>query len=125
MLKRRDFINLGISMTAGYVAAKALFGEAAHAQAGAKITEKDILREGQPTNLANFCEHPEKQPNKVCPDYKSKPGNCKTCMFYNTDKSETSFNGGKYARCQLLADPKKAQYVSENAYCSTFVKKQG
>lgn len=31
--------------------------------------------------------------------------------------------GKKYARCQLLTDPKKPQFVVSEGYCATFVKK--
>ncbi len=117
-MKRREFIGLGVALSVGGIAlSKSRIAFAAG------ITEKDILKEGQPAAIANYCETPEKTAAKVCPTWKDKPGSCKTCMFYNTDKSETTFKGVKYARCQLLADPKKAQYVAEGAYCATFVKK--
>ena len=108
-MQRREFIGLGIL---------ALFG----AKVWAALTDKEILREGQPATIANYCENPDKQPNKFCPTFKDKPGYCNTCMFYNKDKSETTFKGKKYARCQLLTDPKKPQFVEAKAYCSTYVK---
>ena len=110
-MKRREFIALGIMATAGrYTFA-------------APLTEKDILREGQPATIANYCESPEKQPNKICPTWKDKKGFCDTCMFYNKDNSATTYKGKAYARCQLLADPKRPQFVAAKAYCSTFVAK--
>ena len=132
MMKRREFLNSGLSLAAGLLAARTLevgaaFGaDAAQGPGGAKIakiSDKDILKEGQPAVIANYCEHPDKQPNKYCPDWKAKPGHCNVCMFFNTDNSETTFKGGKYAHCKLLTDPKKAQFVSENGYCATFVQK--
>lgn len=121
-MKRREFLG----WSAGFFAtAPGLLrvSTAVAADASKKITEKDILKEGQPAAIAGYCEHPDKQPNKFCPDWKAKPGHCKECMFFNKDNSETTFKGGKFAHCQLLADPKKPQYVSENGYCTTFVKK--
>ena len=118
--KRREFLGLGV----GLLAVKgALNLPLAVAAQGAKVTEKSVLKEGQAAAIAGYCEHPDKQPNKFCPDWKAKPGHCKECMFYNKDNSETTFKGGKIAHCQLLADPTKAQFVSEGGYCSTFVKK--
>lgn len=122
-MKRREFIALGLAATAGTIAFGADKAKAPAAKAaGSTITEKDILRDGKPATIANFCENPDKQPNKTCPDWKTKPGHCKDCMFYNKDNSLTTFKGGKYARCQLLTDPKNAQFVGENAYCSTYTK---
>lgn len=126
-MKRREFLNLGLSMSAGLLAAKSLASAKAWGAdkkaGGAKITDKDILKQGEPAPIANYCEHAEKQPNKFCPDWKAKPGHCRDCMFFNKDNSLTTYKGAKYARCQLLADPKKAQFVSEHGYCSTYVKK--
>lgn len=124
-MKRRDFLHIGMVASASWMAVKALrvpgaFADAKKAPAG-KITEKDILREGQPTTIANYCEKPEKKPNKFCPDWKE--GHCDTCMFFNKDNSLTEFKGGKYARCQLLSDATKPQFVSDKAYCATYVKK--
>lgn len=118
-MNRRKFIAIAaISLTGSKLLAQA---PAANTAAKA-ITDKDILKEGMPTTIANYCENPEKQPNKACPTYKEKPGNCKSCMFYNKDNSAGDFKGKKYARCQLLTDPKKPQFVAENAWCATFVK---
>lgn len=114
-MKRRDFIGLGV------VAAAGVKVWAAGPAGKAKITDKDILKEGKPAAISNYCEEPDKNA-KACPMYKDKPGHCKTCMFYNKDASETDFKGKKYARCQLLADPKQPQFVSEIAYCATYVK---
>lgn len=124
-MKRREFLHLGMAGTVGLVAIRSLNPQkATAAEAGAKkITEKDILKEGQPATIANYCQHPEKQPNKFCPTWKEKPGNCETCMFFNKDNTLTTFKGGKYAHCQLLADPTKPQYVSIKGYCSTYAKK--
>jgi hypothetical protein len=90
---------------------------------GKPITEKDILKEGQPATIANYCTNPDKQPNKFCPTWKEKPGHCSDCNFFNKDNSLTTFKGGKYARCMLLTEPGKPQYVSEKAWCATYVKK--
>lgn len=118
-MNRRNFIAL----TALGLAGAKVFAQAPAAKAAAKaITDKDILKEGQPTTIANYCENPEKQPNKACPTYKEKPGLCKNCMFYNKDNSATTFKGKPFARCQLLTDPKKPQFVAEGAWCATYVK---
>jgi hypothetical protein len=118
-MNRRDFIAL----TALGLASARAFGQAPAAKpAATALTEKEILREGMPATIANYCEVPDKQPNKICPAWKEKPGRCSDCMFYNKDKSETTFKGKKYARCQLLTDPKKPQFVLDTAYCSTYVK---
>lgn len=123
-MKRREFLGLGITFSAASLLVKPLLNvPTAHAADAPKITEKDILKQGQPATIANYCENPEKQPNKFCPAWKTKPGHCKECMFFNKDNSLTTFKGHKYARCQLLSDPKKPQFVTENGYCTTFVKK--
>jgi len=119
-MKRREFLS--------YSALSAmLVGRVSWAQdkkaAGKALTEKEILRDGQPATIANYCEKPEKQPNKACPNFASNKGTCDTCVFYNKDNSETEFKGTKYARCQLLSDPKKPQFVAAKAWCATFVKK--
>lgn len=121
-MKRREFLGLGVTLTAIAATGRSLLPSIASA-ADEKITDKDILKEGEPAPVANYCVHPEKQPNKFCPDWKSKPGRCKECTFYNMDNSQTTYKGGKYAHCQLLTDPKKPRFVSEGAYCATFVKK--
>jgi len=123
-MKRREFVSAGVLGVVGACllgGTRRVWGQAPTDKKKEKISDKDILREGQPTNLANFCENPDKQPNKFCPDAKGK-GKCKTCMFYNKDQSETVFKGKTYARCQLLTDPKKPQFVNDQAYCSTYVK---
>ena len=127
-MERRQFLALGLTASGAALATKVLGSAPAFAKEAAKtaakgptITDKDILKEGQPATIANYCEKPEKQPNKACPDWKSKPGHCVKCTFYNTDASETTFKGGKYAHCQLLNQA--PQYVSEKAYCSTYVEK--
>lgn len=125
-VKRREFLHIGMMASAGLMAVRALHvpkAFAADKKAAAKgtITEKDILKEGAPTTIANYCEQPDKQPNKFCPGWKE--GHCDTCMFFNKDNSLTEFKGKKYARCQLLADPSKAQFVHDKGYCATYVKK--
>lgn len=119
-MKRREFI--GWSALASTVLGHISWSQFAGAE-GKKLTEKDILKEGQVTTIANYCENPEKQPNKVCPTWPTNKGHCETCNFYNKDASESEFKGKKYARCQLLGDPSKAQFVSPKAWCATFVKK--
>jgi hypothetical protein len=117
-VKRRHFMALtalGVS-SAGSIVAFAADAK----KAGKAVTEKDILKEGMPASIANFCDYPDKKPNKICPDVK---GICKDCLFYNKDGSETDFKGEKVARCQLLADPTKPQFVHARASCATFVKK--
>ena len=113
-MNRREFIALA-STGLGFSAAslKAL------ADAKGGITEKDLLKEGQVANVANYCENPTKQPNKFCPDVK---GNCASCMFYNQDgKSETTFKGKKVAMCTVLGtDASKPRYVLATASCATF-----
>jgi hypothetical protein len=123
-MNRRKFIGLGAAVlatqSAGFVFAQP---KAKSVTSGKNLTEKQILREGQPATIANYCEHPDKQPNKFCPGAKDKPGSCSKCQFFNKDNSETTFKGGKYARCQLLADASKPQFVSANGWCATFVPK--
>jgi hypothetical protein len=125
-MKRREFLGLGVVASGGLVLAGTLTGKTALAAdkpaAGTTVSEKDILKEGKPTTIANYCENPEKQPNKYCPTWKNS-GNCSTCIFYNKDNSETTIKGKKYARCQLLSDPKKEQFVAPGGYCTTYVKK--
>lgn len=121
-MKRREFIGVSLAVTGG-IGSFAWAQGAKPADAKKGITEKDILREGQPATIPNYCEHPEKQPNKFCPTWPTNKGYCDTCMFYNKDNSETTFKGAKYARCQLLGDPTKPQFVGVKAYCSTYAKK--
>ena len=80
------------------------------------------MKDGMPATIANYCTNPDKQPNKACPGWKEKPGHCETCSFFNKDNSLTDFKGGKYARCMLLTDPKKPQFVSSKAWCATYNK---
>ncbi len=88
---------------------------------GKPVTDKEVLKEGQPATVPNYCENPSKQPNKFCP---TKPGGiCGDCMFYNRDNSKTTFKGKEVAKCQLLANPAQPQYVSTSASCASWVKK--
>ncbi len=113
-MKRREFLGATAAFLGGLAVFKQVQAEPP------KVTAKDVLREGQPATIPNYCEQPDKQPNKYCP---TKPaGKCDTCRFYNHDKSETTFEGKKVARCQLLTDPKKPQFVFSTASCSTYVK---
>jgi hypothetical protein len=124
-MKRRDFLQAGLATSAFALIAKSLKVVPAFAADAKKITDKNILKDGQPATIANYCEHPDKQPNKTCPGWKEKPGHCETCQFFNKDNSLTDFKGGKYAHCQLLADPSKPQFVSAKGWCATYVKKPG
>lgn len=123
-MKRREFLKIGVAASAGAMVVRSLKSAQAFAADGAKkaLVEKNILKDGQPATISNYCQHPEKQPNKACPGWKEKPGNCKTCQFFNKDNSLAEFKGTKYAHCQLLTDPSKPQYVSENGWCATYVK---
>jgi hypothetical protein len=112
-MKRRNFLVL----SAGFLG----LGSLVHAADSkpAAVTEKDILKEGQPASIANYCENPSKQPNKFCP---TKPaGICSDCTFYNKDNSKTKYKGKEVAKCQLLATA--PSYVYSTASCATFVKK--
>lgn len=112
-MKRRHFLAFSAAVLG---AGKSLVAKAADAP---KVTAKDILKEGQPASVANYCEHPEKQPNKACP---TKPGGiCKDCNFFNRDNSLTKFEGKDVAKCQLLSTA--PSYVYATASCATFVKK--
>lgn len=112
-MKRRKFLVL----SAGFLGVSSL-ARAADSKAPA-VTEKDILKEGQPASIANYCENPSKQPNKFCP---TKPaGICADCTFYNKPESKTKFKGKEVAKCQLLATA--PSYVYATAACATFVKK--
>lgn len=122
-MKRRKFLVLsagllGVSqLTLAEEKAKPAAGKEAKGKDG--ITEKDLFQEGKPGAVANYCEHPEKQPNKFCP---TKPGGvCADCMFYNKDNSKTTFKGKEVAKCQLLAAA--PSYVYSTAACATWVKK--
>lgn len=119
-MKRREF--LGYSALTPVIIGQVSWSQLAKAE-GKKLTEKDILKEGQPATIANYCENPEKQPNKFCPGWPTNKGHCETCTFYNKDNSESDFKGKKYARCQLLSDPAKPQFVGQKAWCATYVKK--
>lgn len=120
-MKRREF--LASAMMAGGLAWITRSQILPKAFANKPLTDKDILKDGMSATVANYCEAPEKQPNKFCPAAKGSPGRCDTCTFYNKDNSETTFKGIKYARCQLLADPSRPQFVSSQAWCATYVKK--
>lgn len=120
-MKRREFL--------GYSALIGLTGSLSWAQGGAApatktLTEKDIAREGKVPNLPNYCEQPEKQPNKFCPSYSTAPnkGICDGCQFYNKE-TVSDYKGGKFAKCILLGDPSKAQYVGAKAWCASYVKR--
>ncbi len=123
-MKRREFIHLGAMTSVGVLLTSTLvrslaWAGPAKAKGGASIKKDQILKEGQPASIANYCENADKKPNKFCPDAK---GKCAQCMFYNKDNSETTFQGTKYAHCQLLTDPKKPQFVAAVGSCATFVK---
>lgn len=128
-MKRRDFLHLGVTASAVLLALRGLGSGRAWAadkpgQKGAqKLKDSDILKDGEATTIANYCSEPEKQPNKYCPGWKDKPGKCEKCMFFNKDNSLTDYKGGKYARCQLLTTPGKAQFVSVKGWCATYVAK--
>jgi hypothetical protein len=119
-MKRRDFLKVGALSAITLTVSRQLL-VSVPAQAADTITAKNILKEGQPTTIANYCENPEKQPNKVCPNRKE--GTCDTCLFYLKATSAATFKGQAYAKCQLLADPAKPQYVAAKAWCATYAKK--
>lgn len=119
-MKRREFLRFSILSTAAVALAPSLL-KSIPAYAADTIAAKDILKDGMPATIANYCEQPDKQPNKSCPSRKE--GTCDTCMFYLKATSEATFKGKKYAKCQLLTDPKKPQYVLDKAWCATYVKK--
>jgi hypothetical protein len=111
-MKRRKFLVL----SAGLLSAGRVLAADPKAPA---VSEKDILKEGKPAAVANYCENPNKQPNKFCP---TKPaGLCSDCMFYNKDNSKTTVKGKEVAKCQLLASA--PSYVYSTASCATFVKR--
>lgn len=118
-LRRREFISGSLLGLLGLVATKSLKVSAADAKA-ATITEKDILREGKPAPVANYCENPTKQPNKICPGAKDRPGKCADCQFYMKD-TETTFKGKKYAKCQII--PAAPNFVLDSAWCATYTKR--
>jgi hypothetical protein len=124
-MKRREFLSF--SALIPFTLARPTWAQGKKPEAKKtdtkKLTEKDILRDGQPATIANYCENPEKQPNKACPAWPTNKGYCDTCMFFNKDNSESEFKGKKYARCQLLADPAKPQFVAQKGWCATYVKK--
>lgn len=115
-LKRREFLAGSAVSLLGLLALRQW---PAQAQA-AKLTDKDVLKEGAPAPVANYCEHPEKQPNKICSGAKDRPGTCSGCQFYMTT-TETTYKGAKVAKCQLI--PTGASYVKSTSWCATFVKK--
>ena len=122
-MKRRDFLQIGLLTSVGVITAKSIQATPAWAADAKKLTEKDILKDGMPATISNYCQTPDKQPNKTCPGWKEKPGHCETCQFFNKDNSLADYKGGKYAHCQLLTDPSKPQFVSVKGWCSTYVKK--
>ncbi len=112
-MKRREFLTLS-AVALGLAAVRVDASDKAPA-----VTDADILKEGQPSSIANYCD-PGKKGNKLCPP--EVKGKCSDCTFYNTDKkSETTYKGKKVAKCQLL--PTKPQYVFADYSCATFVKK--
>ncbi len=113
-MKRRHFLGVSALVLSSSTLLKTW------ADAPKTVTDKDILKDGMPATVANYCESPEKKPNKLCPDPK---GLCSDCMFYNKDNSKATFKGKEVARCQLLTDPSKPQFVWAKANCATFVKK--
>ncbi|MGE4131112.1 MAG: hypothetical protein AB7F86_05705 [Bdellovibrionales bacterium] len=120
-MKRRQFLAYtALSAPVLALFSRTLLAADKAADKKAAVTDKNVLKEGQPATIANYCEHPDKQPNKFCPTPK---GKCAECMFYNQDKSETTFKGAKVAHCALLTDPAKPQFVYSTATCATFVKK--
>ena len=119
-MKRREFLQLSIGTSVTLATVGSLgYSLGVAAEEAKKLVEKDILKEGQPATISHYCLNP---PNKVCPEFKEKPGNCETCMFFNKDKSLTTFKGGKYARCQILSDPAQPQFVSSKGWCGNYVK---
>ena len=119
-LKRREFISGSLLGLLGLVATKSLKVSAADAAKAGAITDKDILKEGKPAPVANYCENPTKQPNKICPGAKDRPGKCSDCQFYMKD-TETTFKGKKYAKCQII--PAAPNYVMESGWCATYTKR--
>ncbi len=117
-MKRRDFLNLSLFASAGFVIAQAVRSIPVFA-ADKKLADKDVLKDGQAATIANYCAAPDKSA-KTCKERKEKTANCKNCGFFNKDNSLTDYKGGKVARCMLLTDPSKAQYVSEKGWCSTY-----
>src|SRR5436853_350924 len=94
-MKRREFLRAGVVASFGVGAFSALAEDKKEAKKAdknaSKIADKDILKEGQPATIANYCEHPDKQPNKACPAWKDKPGHCETCQFFNRDNSMADY----------------------------------
>jgi hypothetical protein len=120
-LRRREFL-VGSIFGLFAVSSKKLFAAPPAPKApGAAITEKDILKEGKPAAVANYCEDASKKPNKFCPQ--AAPGtSCSICQFY-TLPTETTFKGKKYAKCQIVPTP--PSYVASTGVCATFVKRAG
>lgn len=115
-MQRRHFLGL----TALVFGSGSLLSRVAFAAGPA---DKEILKEGQPATIANYCENADKKPNKFCPEVK---GKCAECMFYNKPTpTETTYKGKKVAKCQLLADATKPQYVYSGGSCASFVKNPG
>lgn len=116
-MERRQFLNLGLSISAGALISKGLTPSKAFA-AGPALTDKDFMKEGKKMNVNNFCEVPKKG-NKACPNWKE--GNCKSCMFYNTDASVTTYKGKEAAKCQLQTE--QPQYALATNFCENYYKK--
>lgn len=120
-LKRRDFLGLSAGFMSLATLGFPMKSSAQDKKAGAAaLTDKQILKDGMPATIANYCENPDKQPNKACPAWKE--GHCETCTFFNKNNTLTTYKGAKYAHCQLLADPTKPQFVAAKGWCATYVK---
>ena len=117
-MKRRDFLYQSIFASACLVLAQAFRSIPVFA-ADKKVTDKDVLKDGQPATIANYCSNPDKS-TKTCKERKEKTAYCKNCNFFNKDNSLTDYKGGKVAHCMLLTDASKPQYVSEQGWCSTY-----
>lgn len=111
-MKRREFIAF-CALALASLKVKA-------ANAAKKIAKKDILQDGQPSNVPNYCSVTKK--TKSCPA--EIKGKCSECMFYDQDKSLAKSDDGKeVARCTILSDPSKPQFVYADYTCAVFQKK--
>ncbi len=115
-MKRREFISGSLLGLIGLVATKSIKVSAA----APAITDKDILKEGKPAPVANYCEDGSKPNNKACPGAKDRPGKCADCQFY-VRETETTFKGKKYAKCQII--PVAPNYVMSSGWCATYTKR--
>lgn len=91
----------------------------AKSRAVPKISDKDVMKDGQPATITNYCTKPKQQPNKFCPNYAAKPGECDTCQFYQRD-TITKFKNSEHAKCLLLSDPSRPQFVQAKAWCAQY-----